>query len=415
MSRRITSTPSFLRVSILISGAMILLLSLPIAGKAETWPFGMAAGPIKGGQEIPIYVGAGDQDFVQSGGPYSPLALDTTHHRYLVTWDECLPTDMNIYGRLVSEDGTPYGAAFLIMSSAHGPSPVYDPNNDRFLVVWASAGGIYGRLLSDDGSFWSEGFVIYPASAPVQAVFDPAGDRYLVIWSINPSRPGWNPYNLLARFVSADGQELSDVFQLTSFSGDDYGVWRFGLSYDSNHHHYLIVYGDAGDGHNYGLILDSDGDVSHGPFQVSPTGVETIAFDPRHNHFLVVYQGRKGQLVSTDGTLSGSEFEIRETSGWVTSSVYDPAYDRFWVVGWDNDHLFGQLLYPDGRRYGTATALVASLYHSPVLPYITGDSGESGFLMVWADKPYAETGPDILGQILSVQFNSYLPILLRGQ
>lgn len=108
------------------------------------------------------------------------------------------PTGLDVYGAFISvDDGSLRGEEFKIASEIdyqEMPSVAYDPNRDRFLVVWYDLrraptnrdNDIYGRYITPKGAM-SEEFLISDERAPgprqlPTVAFSPRSDAFLVLW-----------------------------------------------------------------------------------------------------------------------------------------------------------------------------------------------------------------------------------------
>lgn len=108
------------------------------------------------------------------------------------------PKGLDVYGAFISvDDGSVRGDEFKIASEIdyqEMPSVAYDPNRDRFLVVWYDLrrpptnrdNDIYGRYVTPKGAM-SEEFLISDelATGPRQlptVAFSPRSDAFLVLW-----------------------------------------------------------------------------------------------------------------------------------------------------------------------------------------------------------------------------------------
>jgi len=108
------------------------------------------------------------------------------------------PTGLDVYGAFISvDDGSVRGEEFKIASEIdyqEMPSVAYDPNKDRFLVVWYDLrrpptnqnNDIYGRFITPKGTM-SEEFLVSDelATGPRQlptVAFSPRSDAFLVLW-----------------------------------------------------------------------------------------------------------------------------------------------------------------------------------------------------------------------------------------
>jgi hypothetical protein len=108
------------------------------------------------------------------------------------------PKGLDVYGAFISvDDGSVRGEEFKIASEIdyqEMPSVAYDPNRDRFLVVWYDLrrpptnrdNDIYGRYITPKGAM-SEEFLVSDEQAPgprqlPTVAFSPRSDAFLVLW-----------------------------------------------------------------------------------------------------------------------------------------------------------------------------------------------------------------------------------------
>jgi hypothetical protein len=143
--------------------------------------------------------------------------------RFLVTWTRGLRYDRDdgvsdIYGQLVEGDGTSLqGSNFAIAAEAKNQfkSDVdCDVVNDQFMVVWedqrntATLDDIYGRLISSDGTMPAPSFLIAGTSnlevRPVVASNDKG--KFLVVWEGNVD----GKTGLLSRMLDSNGALLGE-------------------------------------------------------------------------------------------------------------------------------------------------------------------------------------------------------------
>lgn len=73
---------------------------------------------------------------------YPKVALNSTDHRYLLVWSEAHSVDnrlIDVYGRLLSSQGTPLGEPFVVRGTARYERPievVYNPVRQEYLVAF---------------------------------------------------------------------------------------------------------------------------------------------------------------------------------------------------------------------------------------------------------------------------------------
>ena len=159
----------------LLSKIIILILSLlvvTISMSARAAPTGAASPPFD------IFVGPGDQTY-SGGDSINGLvsAFDAANNRFLVVWtDQQDPNvaEISLYARLVNPNGSAASAAFVIANGSGlvhiDPNVAYDPNHNRFLVVWSdsrhpSRQSAYGQLVNATGTLYGENFAISPNTA----------------------------------------------------------------------------------------------------------------------------------------------------------------------------------------------------------------------------------------------------------
>jgi hypothetical protein len=258
------------------------------------------------------------------------IAFDSENDRYLSVYSWCADgglcdLDINLYGKLIDNDGSPLGLQFIISNASRvqtNASVAYDSLTQRYLVVWQDDRGaldtdIYGQLVNADGFLFSDEILISQATDGNQdnpsVSYDDVNDRFLVVWQ--------------------DGR---------NFSASNSDIW--------------------------GQIVLADGSLDGPNIAISEaTGAETspvVAFDSYNQIFLTVWEdigtdgptskGIYGQVVHTNGTLEGVSFVIAATT--VDSSLKNPsiAYDtvnRNFLVVWDSriQYSFGRLETIYGR------------------------------------------------------------------
>lgn len=151
------------------------------------------------GEEFSI----GDPEFYDPVGiPHVAIAYDGINQKYLVVWDSMYSRD--IYGLLVSANGTAVGAVFPISTySSRNPTIAFDHINQRFLVAWTS-GVTDGQFVNPDGTLQGErlsishnGVTPYHYDDPPAIAFNSECGNFLVasvsrndagikgIWAIN--------------------------------------------------------------------------------------------------------------------------------------------------------------------------------------------------------------------------------------
>jgi hypothetical protein len=267
---------------------------------------------------------------------YPSVAFDPGTNRFLIAWNDDRGANSDIYGQLVNADGSLYGTAaatnFAVSTASGGqnnPSSDFDPNNNRFLVVWEdfrAGSDIYGQLVNADGSLYNTdaatNFAVSTAlsgnGTNPSVGFDPGTNRFLVAWV--DFRAGFDIYG---QMVNADGSL-------------------------------------------YGTDVDTNFAISRA---TNDQSFPSVVYDPGTNRFLVAWEDYRvgvdiyGQLVNADGSLYQTDdltnFAISTAAGgqYAPSVGFDPGTSRCLVAWHDtrdvDQDIYGQLVNADGSLYGT--------------------------------------------------------------
>lgn len=285
----------------------------------------------------------------------------------------------DIYGARVSPGGKvldPQGILILSGANASNLSIAFDGNN--YLVVWENewdgggvGGDIYGIFVSPSGE------VLEPAGFPIitnnsqrtpSVAFD--GTNYFVVWSdwSNTS----NGLVIRGTRITPNGTVLDAGGILISPVARPIGAVNPSIAFNSNSGNYLVVWDIGGFGGPwpygaypaagiYGAIVSPKGEVSGLiPIAISMwygKGDPSVSFNPISNQFLVVYTDYRnyeinplnfdiyGQLVNSDGTLSGSEIPI--ATGSIRQDIPSVAFGgNNYIAVW------GEYSHKDADIYG---------------------------------------------------------------
>jgi hypothetical protein len=153
----------------------------------------------------------------------------------------------------------------------------------------------------------------------------------------------------------------------------------------------------------------------------------SLAFDPDHKRYLLVYEdyedgdfGLYGKVIDINGDsieIAGNDWVIISnavSSQYFPDVAYDSASGRFLVV-WQDDRdgpmcsdIYGQMVNSDGSLYGD-NFIIATDYLCQYRPAVANDSNQHQFLVVWYQHYLAETGFDILGQLVDGNGNLIPP------
>jgi len=169
-----------------------------------------------------------------NGYPNAPSISNNTNSTYMVvTWIDDRNGNLNIYGRLIEKDGTPYGDSFLISERSDFTyvwSPDVVMNEDgSFMVVYCAETSddewnIYLRLFDQYGTpidssvQINEGKSNYAAEIRMAANDD---GRIIVLWEGNDEQ--YNNSVIIGQRFFPDGTKIGNNFRIsTSPEGKDH-------------------------------------------------------------------------------------------------------------------------------------------------------------------------------------------------
>lgn len=380
------------------------------------------------GPQIEVYTGTDSQSIDKASITASKVSYDPDHNRFLVVWYDGRDFPSNgIWGRLLNGDGTPYGDAFSLCTTANNPMVAFDSASQRFLVVWNGIGGVTGQFLQPDGSLQGSEVIISDIDVSghfdvVSLVYSAADQRFLVLL-LGPY--GASTYNLFGRFVSTGGVIGNTHFPITELNSG-YGVWRCAAAYDSNNNRFLVAYGHNTAMQTCARLVNGNGSV--GSEMVLSTALKSLfaaAFDPVHSRFLVLWNQAFGDFsdLSDHGHLFNADLTPHGGRITVTLDHYPGAFDvtydaddrRFLVVGSSyNQPVFGRVLNLDGSPCGSPFTILDQWHMDPVWPYISYGTKSIGALAVYGDAPVPENGIDIFGNMVKFTIkNPVVPPILN--
>jgi len=213
----------------------------------------------------------------EASAQYEPaIAYNSKHNEYLVVWENSWANGYHdVYAARVSADGRLL-STFVVSSNPDykkiNPSVAYDPDHDRYLVVFAydvfgngSDWDIYGRFIPWNGpDAYELDRVICSWTTnqmhPVVAFGRAAGDHgeFMVAWV---NAPSGQPNYISARRVFADGSGFPPGDGFTVSSGSEHRDFP-DVAYNLHRNEYLVIYDVEKNANNldiYGIRLRDDG------------------------------------------------------------------------------------------------------------------------------------------------------------
>lgn len=389
------------------------------------------------GPDIPIY----EEDNEQ----WTPsIAYNWKHDEYLVVWHNVWGGGgRDIYARRISGQGEIL-SWFAVTAGPHDrayPSVAYDPDHDRYLVVWmydffgdGSNWDIVGRFIPWDGpdaSLTDFSICTWNSNQRVPAVVyneNPAWSEFLVVWSNTPSSV---PAYISARRVFADGSGFppGNGFTVDSDMTDDY--FNPDVAYNLARNEYLVVYSrNAVD--IRATRLQTNGNIlGGGPINVTvwpdQERLPAVAACHTSDQYFVVWQSLQnsthfdiyGRFVEGDGAVASVHHlafrPIHEASPDIVS---DPGAHHYLIV-WQEQYsnlsgpygVSGRLIETDATM-GNDFVIVAP-YAGVERTEPAVAAGPPGYLVAWEHDRYGTSYTDIHGRLVWPAV-VYLPLTVRN-
>jgi len=367
--------------------------------------------------------GVGDSVY---DGFAAAVAYGSLYNEYLVVWEGddnsggLVDEELEIFGQLLSAAGggvlvndfriSDVGGTGSAASRARSPDVAYNSNYHQYFVVWSADDPvdgvvdnefeIWGQVLdANGGGLFTNDFRIsfnggsgdpaYDAENPA-VVYNPSRDEYLVVWEGDSNAGGMvdNEYEIWAQRVYSTGILVGSNMRMSDMGGTGdalFDAFQPDVVYNSSDFEYLTVWsGDDNVGglvndefEIYGQRTDEDlGGVGANDARVSDMGGTgdllydafhpSVAYNPRRNEYLVVWQGddNVGGLVDNEfevfsqrmdadmGGLGANDFRLSDVGGvgdpnynvaWGPEIAYNPPIDRYMVVWGGEDNVGGMI------------------------------------------------------------------------
>jgi hypothetical protein len=357
----------------------------------------------------------------QSSPPYELKAslafARAAPDQYLLVYSNDVEGGPNIYGRVLSPDGSPLGRDFRLSTQAgwmSKPVLAYSALTEQFLVVWSrkkfgeDRAEIIGLSVGLDGRIIGEEFRISFSDLYDQRpaiAYCPGRDRFLVTWTGGPEYDfEKGESDVYGQFVGGDGTRLQGSnFTIASGAKNQF---KSDVTCDVVNDRYLVVWEDqrqlATQDDIYGQLISSDGAMLGGNFLVAGTGnIErrpVVAANTKNGTYLVVWESIVegnvrvfSQIIDSNGRLLREPTPIGSELGGQRNRpavAYLREQDVFFVAvdntAYDalDDGIYGQFVKGNGQLRDTVIP-VTTAKMGQYRPAV--EAARNTFLVVWTD------------------------------
>ncbi|MFA5033672.1 MAG: hypothetical protein WC614_11720 [bacterium] len=336
---------------------------------------------------------------------------------YLIVWQDKVnysTTGLDIWGRIVLENGTK-NDSFPVCNSSQNqflPRAAYDGNN--YLVIWINdGGGVYGQFIDKNGTIIDTNFLI--VNGPIsQASLWSNGKNYLIVW-VNDSIS--SNANICGSIVSKIGTTVVSSFFISN--APDTQLYPEVTSIDSN---YLVAWSDKRNGNwdIFGQRIAYDGTFLGNNFPISQKSVSEQRAKLASNDAIsmIVWEEDYGLFIGWDihASIIDNDMNYLYKDSVICDAPWDQrapsvcwsGKDGKFIVGWND--------------YRVPIINKANIYIAKVSPsdnpsetQITNNnnfekretsiaSSTNCFLIVWEDWRQGTSNEDIYGYIPQFMF-----------
>jgi hypothetical protein len=287
-------------------------------------------------------------------------------------------------------------------SEEHLPAIAYNSKHNEYLVAWENDWGggyhdVYAQRLSATGRLlsWFALTTVHTQTSPAVA-YDPDNDRYLVVWAYDSNGNGSN-WDVYGRFVPWNGPPDLNAFPICDWPSNQQHP---AVTYNGVRKEYLVVWKDAVVPSTISArrVLAGGGFPAGGAWTLSPTTPENrdspdVAYNLHRNEYLVTWdieinpadRDIRGIRLRGDGApLTGGsppvvgEFRIADyidANEWTPAVAACAAADQY-LVAWQSDQ-------------GTAGA-----NHAIYARYLNGDAAPGNIKLI-DDTIYQDLNVDV--------------------
>lgn len=224
------------------------------------------------------------------------------------------------------------------------PDVEYDSNNQVYLATRGYNGSVLGAFLRPDGTPFTSAFVITQATnvTTSRVCFAQEANLFLVTWM---QEPNFIKGRLL-RFAAGTPLFLSDIFEINTV-GHKFTEAAPSCAYSSDADRFLVTWAMFGASQDVrGQFVSLQGTLigSEIPIAASPAweSLPSVAYNPKQQEFFVVYTSETSGQVATGARVQASTGNVLSTTPIYANMginsypevAYNSVNDEYFIVTW---------------------------------------------------------------------------------
>jgi hypothetical protein len=359
-----------------------------------------------------------DADVSNIGG--ASVAYNSVDDEWRVFWfDSRIQGQNDVYSQRIDADGTLIGDDIEIITGSPSQTETacaYSPVSNEYLVTWKNQSGspgspgfnhAFGGMVSAEGGLINGAQDLSNGGLEPTIAYNSVDDAFLL--EARNFAGGGTP-GIRGQRIDTDGDPIGGGLTIAT-AGAPAPAGQVAHNVDDNQ--YLATWRDQVDSDLKGRIINADGTFATSAFQISETfpssGIAAnVVYDPTNDRYLVVYATFSGgpllaQFVAADGSLSGGEITIVDTSNTLFPWVDRQPLSGHFVVSWWNattGMLHAVALNEDGAV--VTETLDLPVQGSPSAPRVVASSADYTLLIVWVDRDFDAQKWDVLAQVVAI-------------
>ena len=375
------------------------------------------------------------------------VVFNSNNGEYMVVWENWDCTQAGIYGQRFDEEGQLISPTIPVSTVGSAPQIAYDPDLNRYLVVWNGGGHLQGQLVGANGAM-SGGVINLANNGEVnEMVYSPVTDNYVVLYSIISS-PHAESVGLNVVTLTQGGLDYATI---VIRSIDIYSeIFGADMAWNHAHNELLVAWGEetSHDTPVEGAIVElATPSVLTGTFtigslsgydnvnpsvaavgsQPAGTGTYLVTWEAVDEYPGTDYSRIAGQKISGNGSWIGEEFIVSSGPGdqrctrsagnekansFFTTYLRDYFYYPFIANTFSYPFSFGRFLPSFTGQVSQEYWVGGGTYFYSDCADVTGGGGRE-FMMVKSWRAPTASANQIWATVTSYFYKGYLPVVRK--